>query len=326
MGSPTPRAWRAAAALRRHRDTRVLTALDGEPARRLRRPRAAVRPGHRPGRTASCWPCASTRRPEAGSRLAAGQRRGRRRPRGRRAAPARLARRRRGGPAGSSSSAPAGPTTARPAASTSAATARCWSSRPGCAPRSSSRDRQSWPEATARLARTALSIGVATGAYGVSFGALGVAAGFSVAQTCAMSVLIFTGGLAVRPGRGHGGGGAARSSGRVRGAARRPQRRVRRPARPAAAAARPTPTAGAQLVIDESTAVALGADAVRGPRRRGWASGPPASRCSCCGTSPPSSARWPAMPSATRGPRPGRAAPAAFLALLAPRLAAGQPG
>lgn len=41
--------------------------------------------------------------------------------------------------------------------------------------------------------RTAVAIGVATGAYGVSFGVLAVAAGLSVAQTCAMSLLVFTG-------------------------------------------------------------------------------------------------------------------------------------
>jgi len=36
-------------------------------------------------------------------------------------------------------------------------------------------------------------VGVATGAYGVSFGAVAVAAGLSVAQTCALSLLMFTG-------------------------------------------------------------------------------------------------------------------------------------
>jgi len=41
--------------------------------------------------------------------------------------------------------------------------------------------------------RTAVAIGLATGAYGVSFGVLGVAAGLSTAQTCAMSLLVFTG-------------------------------------------------------------------------------------------------------------------------------------
>ena len=39
-----------------------------------------------------------------------------------------------------------------------------------------------------------LSIAVAVGLYGVSFGALAVAAGLSVWQACALSVLMFTGG------------------------------------------------------------------------------------------------------------------------------------
>jgi predicted branched-subunit amino acid permease len=43
------------------------------------------------------------------------------------------------------------------------------------------------------IARDGLAVGVATGAYGVSFGALGVTAGLDVAQTCVMSLLLFTG-------------------------------------------------------------------------------------------------------------------------------------
>lgn len=42
--------------------------------------------------------------------------------------------------------------------------------------------------------RQSLSVGAATGAYGVSFGALSVAAGLDVLQTCALSLLMFTGG------------------------------------------------------------------------------------------------------------------------------------
>jgi predicted branched-subunit amino acid permease len=42
--------------------------------------------------------------------------------------------------------------------------------------------------------RQGLSVAVAAAAYGVSFGALSVAAGLSVAQTCALSALMFTGG------------------------------------------------------------------------------------------------------------------------------------
>lgn len=43
------------------------------------------------------------------------------------------------------------------------------------------------------VVRDALGIGLATGAYGLSFGALSVAAGLSIAQTCALSLLMFTG-------------------------------------------------------------------------------------------------------------------------------------
>jgi 4-azaleucine resistance transporter AzlC len=41
--------------------------------------------------------------------------------------------------------------------------------------------------------RDSLGVAVATGAYGVSFGAVSVTAGFSVLQTCALSLLVFTG-------------------------------------------------------------------------------------------------------------------------------------
>ena len=44
-----------------------------------------------------------------------------------------------------------------------------------------------------RILRDAISIGIATGVYAVSFGVLSVAAGFSVAQTCVMSLVAFTG-------------------------------------------------------------------------------------------------------------------------------------
>ena len=44
------------------------------------------------------------------------------------------------------------------------------------------------------MLRQAWSVGIATGAYGISFGALGVASGLDVWQTCALSLLMFTGG------------------------------------------------------------------------------------------------------------------------------------
>lgn len=49
------------------------------------------------------------------------------------------------------------------------------------------------PGERARIVRDSLGVGVATGAYGVSFGAVSVASGLSVAQTCALSLVMFTG-------------------------------------------------------------------------------------------------------------------------------------
>lgn len=45
-----------------------------------------------------------------------------------------------------------------------------------------------------RVVRTALGVGLAVGAYGFAFGAASVAAGLSVLQTCLLSLLAFTGG------------------------------------------------------------------------------------------------------------------------------------
>ncbi len=45
----------------------------------------------------------------------------------------------------------------------------------------------------ASVVRNSLGVSVATGAYGVSFGAIGVASGLSVWQTCALSLLLFSG-------------------------------------------------------------------------------------------------------------------------------------
>src|ERR1700749_540894 len=48
-------------------------------------------------------------------------------------------------------------------------------------------------DAPDQVLRNALSSALATGLYAVSFGVLSVAAGFSVAQPCVMSVVAFTG-------------------------------------------------------------------------------------------------------------------------------------
>ncbi|MCX6400519.1 MAG: AzlC family ABC transporter permease [Propionibacteriales bacterium] len=43
------------------------------------------------------------------------------------------------------------------------------------------------------VVRDSLGVAIATGTYGLSFGAVGVASGLDVAQTCALSLLMFTG-------------------------------------------------------------------------------------------------------------------------------------
>ena len=89
-------------------------------------------------------------------------------------------------------------------------------------------DRRSLPSMRP-IVRDALGIGVATGALGLSFGALAVAAGLSVPQACALSLLMFTGASQFAF-VGLIGGGAAAAVG-DRAAARRPQRALRAAAR-----------------------------------------------------------------------------------------------
>jgi predicted branched-subunit amino acid permease len=61
------------------------------------------------------------------------------------------------------------------------------------------------------VVRQSLSVGAATGAYGISFGALSVASGLDIWQTQVLSLLLFTGGsqLALVGVLGAGGGAAA---------------------------------------------------------------------------------------------------------------------
>lgn len=125
--------------------------------------------------------------------------------------------------------------------------------------------------ATAR--KQSLAVGIATGLYGVSFGALSVAAGLSFWQTVALSALMFTGGsqFAYVGVVGAGGGGpaavatatllGARNS--VYGLQLAGSLRPRGWRRPAAA----------HLTIDESTAVSIAQDDL-GARRVGfWTTG-----------------------------------------------------
>lgn len=121
--------------------------------------------------------------------------------------------------------------------------------------------------------RMGVSISIVTGLYGISFGALGVAAGLSVWQTCALSLLMFTGGsqfafvgVVAAGGAGAAALGAASLLG-VRNAVYGMQM---------AATLGPrglTRLLSAQLTIDESTATALG-QADKTEQKRGfWTTG-----------------------------------------------------
>jgi branched chain amino acid efflux pump len=52
---------------------------------------------------------------------------------------------------------------------------------------------RTWDKTRRGVVRDAIGIGVASGAYALSFGAISIAAGLSLPQTCALSILMFTG-------------------------------------------------------------------------------------------------------------------------------------
>ena len=122
------------------------------------------------------------------------------------------------------------------------------------------------PDLAPKVRRDIWVLGVAVGVFGASFGVLATTAGLTVAQTCAMSVLVFTGAsqFAVVGVLGSGG-----SLGSALGSA------LMLAARNAAYGVAMAPTLArrslgrrllaAQVVIDESTAVAT---AQPGPRAR----------------------------------------------------------
>jgi predicted branched-subunit amino acid permease len=124
-----------------------------------------------------------------------------------------------------------------------------------------------------QVIRQAVSVGVASGTYGISFGALSVAAGLSILQTCALSLLLFTGGSQFAFVGVIAAGGAPASAIAtstllgLRNGLYGLQlttilglRGVRR-------------LVGAQLTIDESTAVAIGQPELPASRLGFWATG-----------------------------------------------------
>lgn len=116
-------------------------------------------------------------------------------------------------------------------------------------------------------ARQGLAVALATSAYGVSFGALAVASGLDVWQTCVLSLVMFTGGSQFAFVGVIGAGGLAAAPAAIASAALLGARNI-------AYGMRMSPVIGrgfwrragaAQFTIDESTAVSL---AQREPRAR----------------------------------------------------------
>jgi predicted branched-subunit amino acid permease len=173
------------------------------------------------------------------------------------------------------------------------------------------------------IIRDALGIGIATGAYALSFGAISVASGLSILQTCALSLLLFSGGsqFALVGVLGAGGSPIAAAGTAVLLGSRNalyglrlaPLLRVRGLRRAGAA----------QLVIDESTAMAVGRDSGRAARLGFWATGLSVFVLWNLGTLLGGLGAQSLSDPRVLGL--DAAAPAAFLALLAPRLRARQP-
>lgn len=110
-----------------------------------------------------------------------------------------------------------------------------------------------------RAGRQGLGVALATSAYGVSFGALSVAAGLDIWQTCVLSLVMFTGGSQFAFVGVIGAGGLAAAPAAIASAALLGVRNAAYGMRmsPIIGGGIFTRAAAAQFTIDESTAVSL---------------------------------------------------------------------
>jgi predicted branched-subunit amino acid permease len=173
------------------------------------------------------------------------------------------------------------------------------------------------------LIRDALGIGIATGAYALSFGAISTASGLSVLQTCALSVLMFTGASQFALVGVVGAGGSVWAGAAT--AALLGSRNALYGMRLSSILDRSrwTRAAAAHFVIDETTAMAIARESVAESRFAFWATGAAVFTLWNLGTLIGALATH-ALPD----PKVlgfDAAPPAAFLALLAPRLRAREP-
>ncbi len=170
-----------------------------------------------------------------------------------------------------------------------------------------------------RTRRDALAIGLATGAYGLSYGAIAVASGLSVAQTSALSLFAFTGAsqFALVGVVGAGGSAVAAVATALLLGSRNTLYAVRLadlfPRRPAGRRA-----LASHLVIDETTAMAVTHTDPGESRRAFWLTGAAVFVCWNAATVIGAFAGDLISDPAALGL--DAAFPAAFLALLAPKL------
>lgn len=127
--------------------------------------------------------------------------------------------------------------------------------------------RQAW--------RDALGVALATSAYGVSFGALSVAAGLDVWQTCVLSLMMFTGGSQFAFVGIIGAGGVAAAPAAIASAALLGVRNIAYGMRMSAIVGPGAMKrlAAAHVTIDESTAVSLARGTSRGRAIGFWVTG-----------------------------------------------------
>ncbi|MDB1087772.1 AzlC family ABC transporter permease [Streptomyces sp. ACA25] len=176
--------------------------------------------------------------------------------------------------------------------------------------------------ARSKVVRDALGIGVATGTYGLSFGALATSAGLSLSQTCALSLLMFTGasqfafvGVVAAGGAPLAGAATAALLGTrnaLYGLHLSPLLRVRGVKR----------LGGAHLVIDESAAMSLNAASRPLSRLGFWTAGLAVFACWNLATLLGALGAHLLSDPAVFGL--DVVAPAAFVALMAPRLRSGE--
>jgi predicted branched-subunit amino acid permease len=178
-------------------------------------------------------------------------------------------------------------------------------------------------ETRSAIVRDALGIGIASGAYAISFGAISTTAGLSLLQTVALSLLMFTGAsqFAMVGVIGAGGSvwaGAATAAllgtrNALYGVRLSSLLGVRGPRRALAS----------HFVLDETTAMAIARDSYAGSRFAFWATGIAVFTLWNLGTLAGALATHALPDPKVLGL--DAAPPAAFLALMAPRLRAREP-